>query len=428
MWNRARHHWRASALIVSLVALALAGCGQAPAARQGGGGAQGAQATQTAAARTLPTNQLCDSSKQWTPVAGNVTLDDIAMDAPGDGWAVGALTAGWGGSSPTAPVGVIYHLSGGQWARLPQTYPGAELTSISMGSPTDGWAVSNAGMTGQETRALVLHFSGGQWRTVDIPALDAILKPTADESGGNIQWISVQMFGPDAGWIFAWSNVERGSHPDLANVILRYEHGVWTPVSLPPFKTSTTLFWLSAVSGNEAWLVGTDYGLSDQTTLFARYTNGAWRIWPQTFPGVTERMTMLSSANGWAFDGQLLHFNGQTWAATPTPPNWTSKNVTLYAAIYSPAPSVTWFVGFSGEGGATTPLLEQYAGGQWSAVPWRFPDALPTRIMSDGSGDLWGVGDIAHQEGCAPAMVTAIQQGVFFHQTAAASWSQQVLP
>lgn len=46
---------------------------------------------------------------------------------------------------------------------------------------------------------------------------------------------------------------------------------------------------------------------------------------------------------------------------------------------------------------------------------------------ADSVCDLWGVGDIAHQEGCAPMMVTAIPQGVFFHETAA-GWSQQTLP
>jgi hypothetical protein len=412
------------ALYSALVAcLALAGCGQATP----GAGRVTATATR-AAPPALPTNPPCDENAQWKPVAGNVALEDIAMDAPGDGWAVGEVTPVWGGSGPSAPVGVIYHLSGGRWTRLPQTYPGADLTSISMGSPTDGWAVSDSGVTGQGARTLVLHYTGGQWRQEDIPALDAILKGAPNESGGNIQWISVQMFGPDAGWLFAWSNIEPGSYPNLANVILRYEHGSWARIPLPPFKALTTLFWLSAVSGDEAWLAGTDYGASDQSTVFARYTNGAWRIWPQTFPGVTERMSMLSPTNGWAFDDQPLHFDGQSWAVAPVPADWASKNVTVYGAVYSPAPNVTWLVGSYGHAITPAPLLEQYANGQWSAVAWPFADALPTRIMTDGSGDLRGVGNIGHQEGCPPLMTTDIAQGVFFHQSAAGGWSQQILP
>ena len=415
--------WSPLACLALLGLLALAGCGRAKA-----GGRQAAGTATRAAPPALPTNPPCDESAQWKPVAGNVALADIAIDAPGDGWAVGEVTPVWpgNGGGPSAPVGVIYHLSGGQWTQAPRTYPGAGLTSISMGSPTDGWAVSDSGVAGQGGHALVLHYTGGQWRQVDIPALDAILEGAPNESGGNIQWISVHMFGPDAGWLFAWSNIERSSHPNLANVILRYEHGAWTRVPLPPFNASTTLFWLSAVSGDEAWLVGTDYAGSAQTTRFARYSNSAWSISPQTFPGVTERMTMLSPTNGWAFDDQPLHFDGQSWAVAPLPADWVSQSVAFDWAVAAPAPGVSWLAGFLNAGSA--PLLAQYANGQWSAATWPFADSLPSRIVADSAGDLWGAGDIDHQEGCPPLMTTSIAQGVFFHMTPAGSWSRQVLP
>lgn len=427
MWSR--FHGRSSlwAMSACVMALALAGCGRAAAVGTGSGRPATVASSPTTGPALTPTP--CVYAQQWQPPAGNVQLDAVAMDAPGDGWSVGAITAtpGSGGASD-APAGVIYHLSGGQWTHLPQTYSGADLSAISMDSPIDGWAVSGPALTAQPDRALVLHYSGGQWRPVDVSALDAVLKGPPGESGTDIMLITVQMFGPDAGWIFAWSNIERGAYPNLANVILRYEHGVWTRVPLPPLPTSATLFSLSAVSANEAWLVATDYGADAQTTRFAHYANGAWSVSPQTFPGVTQHVAMLSASNGWAFDDGgrdpgLLRYNGYSWAPISLPAAWLARNIALFGAIYAPTPGATWLIGGDAAGNA---LIAQYDNGQWNQVAWPYPDLLPVSLAADGSGDLWGVGDIGHQRGCAPALVTSIAQGVFFHM-AAGSWSKQVL-
>lgn len=390
------------------------------------------------AANSLPGGRTtspapCAPSQQWKPPAGNVGLDALAMDAPGDGWAVGALTQGVGATS--GPAGAIYHLSDGSWQRLPQTYPGAELSSISMGSPDDGWAASTSGMTASPDRALVLRYSGGQWRQVDIPALDQALKgPPGTLGGAAINWITVRMFGPNAGWMFAWTNSPRIPNDPASRsavVILRYEAGQWTPIPAPAVKDTTEMFWLSAVSGDEAWLGATDYGASALTTLFAHYVNGAWSIWPQTFPGVTERISMISSTDGWAFDSSsnpgdagLLRFNGAAWAPVPAPPGWTSAHRYINSDVYTAPDGATWFTGLSSE---NTVALEQYANGRWSQVAWPYANVELDTLSADGSGDLWGIGDIPHVEGCAPGLVTAVPQGVFV-RLSHGRWSRQVLP
>jgi hypothetical protein len=376
-----------------------------------------------------PTPARCDPATQWRAPAGNVALDDLAMVGPGEGWAVGALTR-TPGDPASAPTGVIYHLTQGQWRRLPQTYPGAELSTISMDSPDDGWAASNSAITGQDDRALVLHYTGGEWRQVDIPALDRALKGPPGTSGGSMQWISVQMFGPDAGWMFAWTNVPRDAKARSGNVILRYVTGVWTPVPAPKVKDTTDLFSLSAVSGDEAWISATDYGdMGDLTTLFAHYVNGAWSIWPQTFPGVTERMTMISPSAGWAFGSDAngntaaLRYDGSTWSWAPLPTDWVARRVLLLSWVFPMSDGAVWFPATQVPSDAI--FLVSYAGGQWRNVSWPYPDTLPERLFPDASGELWGIGDIGHRVGCAH--ITGIQQGVFLHYQQG-RWSRDVLP
>lgn len=366
----------------------------------------------------------CDPATQWRAPANNVSLDDLAMVAPDEGWAVGALTPQWPpATSGQQLAGVIYHLTNGQWQRLSQTYPGAELASISMDSPTDGWAASDG--------SLMLHYSGGAWRQVDVPALDAALSSSGVSAGSTFFWVGIQMFGPNAGWMFG-SNYDDASHPRGDVLVLHDMNGTWTRVLTPNVPATTTLFTFSAVSADEAWLVGTDYGNNLETHFF-HYAGGAWTAWPQTFSGVTERFTMLSPTDGWAFDGDatggsdhLLHFDGTTWAQVATP-DWTNQQIQLTSAVFPIAPGTTWFGASHVEGFGGSALIEQYSGGQWQQVAWPYSNVAPDGLAAGSSGELWGIGDIGHQEGCAPALVTAIGQGVFLHEQHE-SWTEDVLP
>jgi hypothetical protein len=425
---RAARRW---ALLLALPSVWLTGCSAQLHSAASIATAPSAALAQTPTSTSSATPAPCNQATQWNPPAGNIGLDDLSMDAPGDGWAVGALIGAFG-SSPE-PAGVIFHYTHGQWQRLPQTYPGAELATISMDSPDDGWAASTYGMTASPTRDLVLHYTGGQWRQVDIPALDqALIGPPGTLSGAAIQWMSVRMFGPDVGWIFAWTNSQRNPQNPASRaavVILRYEGGMWTPIPAPAVNDTTEMFWLSAVSANEAWLGATDYGSNGQTTLFAHYMNGAWSIWPQTFVGVTEHISMVSPTSGWAFDGDasgdvgLLHFNGSSWAPVTAPFDAAHERLTVVKDVYTAPDGATWFTAYSHHAMA----LEQYANGRWSQLDWPYAEMAPTVLGADGSGSLWGIGDISHTRGCAPLLVTATPQGAFLH-VVHGRWTRELLP
>lgn len=413
-----------AALLLALLMLPLAACGVT--STSGGGTRSGGTSG-------------CDPTKQWKIPSDNVNLEAMSLAGSGEAWAVGAV-----GSGNIRPeTGVIYHHVPGQtpaWQQLPQQYPGADLSAIAMDSPTDGWAASTMGLTGTESNPLVLHYTGGSWHPVDIPALDAALKGPPGTSGIVINWITLQMFGPDAGWLFASTNAPRDSNnPNSrsAVVILHYENGAWTPIAAPSVADSTEMFSLSAVSADEAWIVGTDYG-NNLTTLFAHYRDGAWSIWPQTFPGVTERFTMLSPSDGWAFDSgegtdTLLHYDGTSWSVVALPADWAANNIRLGSQVFAAGPGTRWFV-LANESSRQTLVptwqIAQYASGTWHTISLPFDDVDPVALAAvpgSSSKELVGVGNILHQEGCPPMNTGAAAQGVFL-DFAAGSWTRDVLP
>lgn len=419
------------ALALALVALQLAGCGAASLTHDGG-----------ISPTTRGGTQRCNPATQWQVPSDNVSLDDMSLVGPDEAWAVGVIKGRFGQPA----TGVIYHLAPGQtptWQQLPQRFPGAELSAIAMDSPTDGWAASTSGVTGTETKPLVLHYTGGSWHPVDVPALDAALHGPPGTSDIRITWITLQLFGPDAGWMFAWTNAPRDWNNPASRsavVILRYDHGAWTPIAAPSVAPSTDMFHLSAVSADEAWIVGTDYGTT-LSTLFAHYLHGAWSIWPQRFSGVTENFTMLSPSDGWAFDGStgggtdtLLHYDGTKWSPVALPGDWAGTTVRLVDRVFAVGPGRYWFVVAhedTGEGLVPGWALEQYAGGKWQAVNWPFADVQPERLAPDSPEGaptgLVGVGNILHQKGCPPMLTSEVAQAVFLH-FAGSSWTREVLP
>jgi hypothetical protein len=314
-----------------------------------------------------------------------------------------------------------------------------------MGAPDDGWAASTYALTsagaGTADHVLVLHYSGGRWMPVDIPALYAVLKGPPGSAGGTISQISIQMFGRDSGWMFASTNLPRDPSIPMSGaevIILRYEQGAWTPIAAPAVTVTTQVFGLSAVSANEAWTIGTDYGAgADLKVIMARYVNGAWSLWPKIFAGNSDQsITMLSPSDGWAaYDAKgslgtvLLHYDGTAWAPVATPAEWTSQRVSLTHLVYAASSGVTWF------GAATDipssvvsqPRIEQYAHGQWEQVAYPFSTVEPRALAAASGDELWGIGDINHQEGCPPGAVFEIAQGVFLHYRLG-SWSREVLP
>lgn len=379
-----------------------------------------------------PTPTPCVPATQWQPPAGNVGLDSLSMVSPSEGWATGIVNPmRFDGRFPSAAV--LYHLVNGQWRRLPQTYPGAELKSLSMDSPSDGWAASPTPMNASK-QPLVLHYTGGVWRQVDVPALDAVLRPTATVLEADINTISVRMFGAQAGWMFAQTNRDSDTEGGPRSLVLRFEGGAWTLVPGPQVVQSVTLFDFSAVSVDEAWMMGTDTHSGRSTTVFYHYINGGWAVAPETFPFGAWDLTMLSTDDGWAATSAsasvtasviLLHYDGVRWAKLASPSAWSAQDVTPAGLVFATGPGVgvTWMVTYTPDAIG----LWQDAHGHWSQVAWPYQDMTPLALAPGALGEVWGIGDINHVRGCAPALVIDIPQGVFLHEVHG-TWTRQVLP
>lgn len=139
---------------------------------------------------------------------------------------------------------------------------------------------------------------------------------------------------------------------------------------------------------------------------------------------------MTSPSTGWGFgsdangSSSLLRFDGARWEPVATPADWASGRTILQSSAFPMLSDATWFPAVGRSGNAQ---LVECASGQWRQVAWPYAEVLPLRIIPGASGELWGVGAIFHQQGCGPAHVTFIEQGVFLHAQQG-RWSRVVLP
>jgi hypothetical protein len=103
------------------------------------------------------------------------TLGDIAMVSPTEGWAVGGISTfvkptKQNPGQPASGKVVLRHYLHGAWSSVDLPLDGY-LSSISMDSPTDGWAVGQTPGQGQvQPTPLLLHYDGQTWKPVIIPA------------------------------------------------------------------------------------------------------------------------------------------------------------------------------------------------------------------------------------------------------------------
>jgi hypothetical protein len=235
-----------------------------------------------------------------------VDLYGVSMLSVSEGWAVGeAQSVIQSGDSATsgasAPTGVILQYTGGQW-KVQRVIASKVLRSVSMVTPTEGWAVGetdtffhnpydpNPNDSLVESAAhLLLHYTGGQWHEVAKPVGNPVY-----QSGtlGHIVMVSAA-----EGWAVGDYPGSYDTQPDSADntiILLHYSGGRWTQVRQPVIlhRYFAYVNGIAMVSASEGWAVGSaiwppEDGLPLSsggfepkiTPLILHYLNGTWSVY-----------------------------------------------------------------------------------------------------------------------------------------------------
>lgn len=280
------------------------------------------------------------TQNHWQAVQAipQASLVALSMDSSSDGWAIGTDYSNWQPATPNADGKqttlpcclntLMLHYSGGVWAKV-EAAPDAELATVAMFSPNDGWAAGpNA----------LFHYDGTTWSPV------SALTSTGEPLGAT----SIAAVSSREAWAV-------GSYPAVA---LHLKGGAWQPVQVGPHPSLSAV---SVVSASEGWAVGWGGGSKAGVATFAHLHGGAWTLQQlQNLQGLSD-VSMISASDGWAVGGAntslLLHYAGGEWTQVESPTEDPLTTVRMVSA------SDGWA---AGGGGA----LLRYQGGGWSPQIW----------------------------------------------------------
>ncbi len=251
--------------------------------------------------------------------------------------------------------------------------PGSIVESISMVTPTEGWAV---GYT-STSEALLLHDHGGTWQVV-----------TPTFASGGLQ--GVQMASADEGW--AWNS----------GTLLRYQSGTWTSQDSPFAQSFIAI--LAVVGPGEVWV-------SSDHTLW-HFHSGTWTAEGDLGTDSVSDISMVSPTEGWAsgFIGglkhtpvvnDLWHYDGKAWSRVTPAPDILNDHAYGIDQLFIHNHTDGWAALVSNDK-ATTPdgldgYLLRYHQGQWSlvAIP---PGMRVQRVLTVGPDNAWAIAsDISGQ-------------------------------
>lgn len=213
------------------------------------------------------------------PDAANAAsqLNAVTALSPTDAWAVGSYS---GVATNYFNQPLIGRWSSGYWSVVASPMVGtqSQLTGVAAVSANNVWAVGNA-----DGQALVMHWNGSVWRTINTPA------PT--NSGLN----AVTVVAPNDIWAVGYSAT--------GPLTLRYNGSTWNVVVSPSpndtrYSENTALYGVSANASNDVWAVGTRARSTPGAGDFTRYS---------TFT-------------------EILHWNGNVWSIVPSPDPGTTIN------------------------------------------------------------------------------------------------------
>ena len=305
---------------------------------------------------------------QWQRVAAPTNAElglqdaevlNVSMISPDEGWAVGwgdkpssasaaglflpdlssaAATSPYSGPGGSLPVGLILHYSAGKWTSV-SIIPDAELWSVRMLSPTDGWAAGGGGWGTEQgaTTSILLHYDGSTWTPAQVPNVGGITSLVASATEGwatgtdtilhydGTQWSVFQhlqgvsglsMGSPMDGWAFGFVN-HPNNYTSSYNEVWHYDGSQWVQGSLPStVNYDTEIIGLCMDSASDGWAVGFGNGNKGEKryALYLHYTNGQWTQVQGPGADNLTNVFMLSANEGWAVGvGSIMHYLNGSW-------------------------------------------------------------------------------------------------------------------
>lgn len=208
-----------------------------------------------------------------TPNAGSPrtgVLSGVVAVAADDAWAVGS-TSGQGGPERT----LVLHWDGSEWSVIPSPNKGPwpnGLADVSAVSPDDLWAVGSWRTKAFVSRSLAIHWDGSAWHRVPSPSpgtKDVVLSGISAVASDDV-----------------WTVGIRG----LRGLAERWDGSAWTVVPVPNPSANAGLSDVAAVSGTDAWAVGSwvDLGQRRVATQVQRWNGSGWGLTPTQHVGTSD--------------------------------------------------------------------------------------------------------------------------------------------
>lgn len=293
----------------------------------------------------------------WSPPSECAPfINDIEFLNPNYGWAVGGTCDIHDGASTEVACdganqndGIALFYDGFKWRSILLPFGTPTLTSVSIVSANDVWAVGiNANGA---TRGTILHWDGTAWQSVVPPTGVGPLLSVFMLPGGTDGWA----VGDDDGGVAPVDNIRwSGAFPT----------GAWSPGPTPNLLVGVAeLQDVHMTSPTFGWIVG-DFGAG--VPRIFKFDGAGWIGQPDPIPpaAAVDLLSVYGISTTDAFavgDGDtIIRWNGASW----TGPLVAPTSGIDYRAIWMLGPTDGWIVG------EEAPLTSEGTLLRWNGVAW----------------------------------------------------------
>jgi hypothetical protein len=188
----------------------------------------------------------------------------------------------------------------------------------------------------------------------------------------------------------------------------------WSLASLPNDGANTSFYGSAASSSTDVWAVGSFYNGRTDSARIEHWNGSTWAVTPSPRIGSSylQEAVTLSPSDAWAVGyavpgsvGQTLaeHWDGTNWKVVASPSPSTIANYLVDVSAVSP--DDVWAVGYDiNSHGVYRTLIEHWDGTAWSLVPSPnvgSKDNLLNGVSAVSASNVWAVGSWTTSTGAA---------------------------